>query len=1087
MITLLRIMIGLVLIMFSPMRLRAQLFERVDAATSGLRFSNNIRETDDFNVLADFYAYNGGGVAAGDVDGDGLIDLYFTGTQVGDRLYINKGNFRFVDVTFERGIRHDSIIPRTGVLLADLNADGFLDLYICRRPGKSLYYVNDGRGYFTLADSPITLTDSTSATMAAPIDIDADGDLDLFVMRSGKSRRQGHMNPGENDNVFRNDGNGIWVDVTAAAGIVDRGYGLGLSIGDVNGDGFADVFVANDFEERDRLWINNGNGSYRNDAMRALRNMSWSSMGSDIADLNSDGRLDILSMDMLPKDHFRRMTQVGGMSIYGPFFDSAQRIHNAIHINRGNGLFTNVCYLSGLAATDWTWSVLTADYDLDGFADVFISNGVKRDIGDQDFVYNYYATTTTKKDEYQKMPITNLRNALFLGTGSLIFRDVSDGSGIGDSIITNGAAYADLDNDGDLDVVLNNTDHVAGLYRNMTVENHRRRSLKVILQGPPSDRLGHGAHIRVVAGDRTYAVSANPVHGYLSSSHGPILVGLDDRSKVDTIEVTWSDRSRTVLTNVNIASAVVAQHSNAKEPRAPFRPLPAFTDVSSRLPARHRENFYDDLKRERLLPYRYSQEGPDIGVGDVNGDGLYDVVMPGAKFQYTELYLQQGDGSFVRAKESGLTEFEETEDVSATLFDADADGDLDVYIVTGSAEFEPDDEELRDRLYRNNGSGVFTLDTAALPPTRRAGSRVAVVDINNDGFRDLVVGGRIRPGRFPDHEPTAILRNTGKKFIDVTSEVAPGMSDIGMTRDVVALDVDGDGDADVMTVGEWSAPRLWINEKGKLVDRSTLWGLDSLTGWWRSATAGDVDGDGDVDVVLGNIGLNCRILGTPEEPLQMHVADFDGNGSLDQIVSYVPDGVRRPTRSRMNLIQHIPTLVRSFNTYADLARASLRDVLPNTDGNVRVYSAGRFDHILLRNQGGRFTHETLPELAQVFPVNDAIIADVNADGLTDIVLVGNERGMDADVISYDNGLGEILLGTTAGQWQPWDIASSGFIVPGTARSVDVLPAADGGSYIIVGVNDGPVRLFQLPSMLTPTSDDTVKGQRGNQNPPRKRR
>jgi len=684
------------------------------------------------------------------------------------------------------------------------------------------------------------------------------------------------------------------------------------------------------------------------------------------------------------------------------------------------------------------------------------------------------------------MPTTNLRNALFLGTGSLKFRDFSIGSGIGDSVITNGAAYADLDNDGDLDIVLNNTDHVAGLYRNMTKEKFERRSVQVILHGPPSDRLGHGANVRVVAGERVYAISANPVHGYLSSSHGPIIVGLDDPSQVDTIEVTWSDRTRSTLTNVNPAKAVVVKYANASESRAPFRPVPALTDVSSRISARHRENIYDDLKRERLLPYRYSQEGPDIGVGDVNGDGLYDVVVPGAKFQYTELYLQQRDGSFVRAKECGLTGFEETEDVSATLFDADADGDLDVYIVTGSAEFEPGDEELRDRLYRNNGSGIFTLDTAALPAFRYAGSRVAIADIDGDGLSDVIVGGRISPGRFPDSEPTVILRNTGKKFIDVTKDVAPGFFRAGMTRDVVALDVDGDGDADVMTVGEWASPQLWINEKGKLVDRSANWGLDSLTGWWRSVTAGDVDGDGDVDIVLGNIGLNCRILGTQDHPLQMHVADFDGNGSLDQIVSYVPDSVRRPTRSRMNLIQHIPTLVRSFNTFADLARATLNDVLPNTDDTVRVYSAGRFDHVLLRNERGRFSVESLPDEAQIFPVNDAIIADVNADGITDIVLVGNERGMDADVISYDSGLGEILCGTVTGQWKPWDIAASGFSVPGTARSVDVLPAADGGSYIVVGVNDGPVRLFQTPRRLVPTTDIMVKGQRGQVQPPRKR-
>lgn len=1059
----------LVAVIVSTTFVAAQRFERQSPERTSVTFTNTIVENDSFNIFRDFYAYNGGGVAVGDLDGDGKPDLVFTGTFRAPAVYRNRGDWVFEDVSDRAGL-HDIGLAQ-GVLLADLDGDGDNDLYVCRRYARNSYYVNDGTGRFTDMAETMGLAVDRPSTMASAFDYDRDGDLDLYVALNGSPRRQGYLNPGESDRLFRNDGD-RWTDVSTQAGIIDKGYGLSVSVSDVDGDGWPDVYVANDFEERDCLWINQRNGTFRNEATARLQAMSQFSMGSDIADINGDALPDIVTVDMLPDNHERRMTQLGGMSIYGPFFDSTQRIHNTMQINAGNGRFNDVCFLAGMAATDWSWSVLLADYDHDGRTDCFITNGTKRDMGDQDFGYSVAASLAARPDAYVEMPSTRIPNYYYHNVDGLRFDDRTRAAGLYDSLISNGAAWADLDGDGDLDLVVNNTDVPSLLYRNMTVEDARTDAhyLQVVVKGAGKNRAGIGTRLWMYAGTRVWMRDIQPCRGYLSTSEAMAHVGLGSVAYLDSLVALWPDGTSSTVVDVAVDRRLTLAQVAGRGWAPAVVEAPMVAVPNAVLPFRHRENRFDDFKRERLLPYRLSQHGPAVAVGDVNGDGRQDVVCTGAKYSPTMVYLQGADGTFAADPKAGLDDVPDAEDVGLALVDIDGDGDLDCVVVTGGIEFDAEDDELFDRLYRNDGRGRFTPVPGGLPTGRGNGSTVVAADIDGDGDRDLFIGGRSVPGRFPTTPRSFLLRNDKGRFVDVTDTQAPGLATVGMTSAACFADVDGDGDADLVVVGEWLAPQVFRNDRGRFANVTATLGLAGYEGWWTAVAAGDVDGDGDVDIVAGNLGLNGRYRTSPAEPVELLAMDFDDNGSLDPIMSYVVDGVRRPLRAKNTVAGHVPMFNRLFPRHAQYAAITVDDLLPKPlpDTLVRM-RATTFATTLFRNDKGRgFTAVPLPDMAQLAPTYGIWIGDADGDGTVDILTAGNSKGPDGDIVGYDAGFGTFLAGDGNGGFTAVRTDSSGWYVPDVARAIATVPwHGTTDTLWIVAVNDGMPRLFRRRTDTVP--------------------
>ncbi len=1056
----------LIIVITASVYAHAQTFEQRTSKESGLTFRNDIVESDTFNVLADFYAYNGGGVGIADLNGDELLDVLFTSTSNGVAAFRNNGNLKFEDVTASCGLRIDDKGVNTGVLIADLTGDGYPDVYLCRRYLPNRFFVNNGNGTFTDRSEGSALSIAAFSTSANAFDYDRDGDLDVFLVNSGEPRRQGYLNPGVNDRLFENEGGGRFTDVTPRAGIIDKGYGLSASIGDLNNDGWPDIFVTNDFEERDKIWINQRNGTFADSSAKAMANMSWASMGSDVADINGDGLLDVVTVDMLPRDNYRRQTQIGGMSIYGPFFDSVQRVHNALHINRGNGRFSNVCYIAGIAATDWSWSVLAQDFDLDGLVDLYVTNGTKRDIGDQDFTNNLFAgDSLARADAYKRMPQSKLKDYFFRNTGGFRFINAGQTEGLAQPEVSNGSAYGDLDNDGDLEIVVNNTDALATLLVNTSVEPARadKHWVGFTLKGSPSNQTAIGARITVFVPGATYMKEVFATRGFLSTSDTRPIFGLGSATRIDSVIVRWPTGEVSTEKNIPINSyRVVELPPSAPQWSAPV-PKPTLMGKlrKATIPFYHNENSYDDFKRERLLPYRLSKEGPGLAVGDVNGDGFADVILTGPKYQSTQCFLQYPDERMI-AWPCGL-DYVAAEDVDAALIDIDGDHDLDLVIVTGGNEFDEGDPELEDRLYRNDGKGVFSQIQNGLPGGFESGSCVAPIDFDGDGDVDLFIGGRVVPGKFPRIARSVLYRNIKGVFYDVTDSIAPGLSHVGMTTRATWADIDNDKDSDLVVVGDWMTPRVWRNDKGRFSDVSSEMGLDGHEGLWSAIHAADIDSDGDMDLIAGNVGLNCRVTPEPDKPLICFVGDFDENGSIDPIVTQIIDGRRVPTRGRMTLIQHMPTLTRTFNTYDQYARADINDVLnPTQQDTAQKLTVREFASTVFVNDKGRFVSRPLPDMAQISPIMAILSRDMDRDGDLDLIVAGNTKTADSDNIAFDAGIGLVILNDGNGRYTTLKARESGFNAPHEVRRMAILPVPGASDLLCVSVNNRTPRLFHLP-------------------------
>ena len=1068
------------------------LFTLVAPEASGVTFVNELVETDSANVLAYEYFYNGGGVAIGDVDGDALPDLFFTANQGPNALYINRtepgGALRFEDVTEAAGVAGPEGWT-TGATFADVDGDGDLDLYVARSGAgapdarRNLLYVNDGAGAFSEQAEAFGLADPSHSTHASFFDADRDGDLDLYLVNHNVARLKGfdvatiraERDPYAGDKLYRNDG-GRFTDVSEEAGIKGNpiGFGLSATVGDVTGDGWPDIYVANDYDEDDYLYVNDGDGTFTDRAAEWLAHTSYFSMGADIADINNDALPDVVTLDMLPPDNQRQKLLKGPENydrtqLLLSYGYRPQHMRNMLQLNTGAGSFAEIGQVAGISNTDWSWSALLADFDLDGLKDLVVTNGYVRDYTNMDFLKftapEAMRAARARGEEpdllalVEQMPSSDLSNRAFRNRGDLRFEPATQAWGLDRPSLSNGAAYGDLDRDGDLDLVVSNINAPPFLYQNHAAERGGR-SLTVRLDGEGGNRFGVGARVEVRSDGATLVQEQQPARGYQSSVDPQLVFGLAAGGPVD-VEVTWPDGRRQVVAGVAERELTLRQADAAGS--APGAAAPPFRflllDDALGLAFAHAENPYIDFKREPLLPHLLSRLGPALATGDVNGDGLEDVFVGGARDQAAALFLQQSDGAFAPADARSIAADAAHEDADAAFFDADGDGDLDLYVVSGDTEAPAGDALYQDRLYRNNGFGLFERDPGALPEIRASGGAVAAGDADGDGDLDLFVGGRVTPGRYPTAPRSYLLRNDGGRFADATP---PELQAPGMVADAAFADLDGSGTAELILAGEWMPLRVFQSGARGYSERTGAMGLGGTSGWWHAVRAADLDGDGDLDLVAGNRGLNSQMRASPEAPAVVRAADLDGNGALDAVLGYSIDGTRVPAVSRDELLGQVNALKRRYTDYASYADATFDDLFrdaPSGPDAVEL-TAETFETAVFENTGDGFVARPLPTEAQVAPVRDLVVADLDRDGTLDLLLAGNDFGARAQDGSYDAGRGLWLRGTGGLAFEPVGPARSGFYAPGDVRRLALVPTAR-GSVVVVANNDAPLNVFAV--------------------------
>ena len=1089
-----------------------QLFEPLSPERTGVTFVNRLPDDTAFNILTYMYFYDGGGVAVGDVNNDGLPDLYFTSNVGPNRLYLNKGDYRFEDVTERAGVA-DPDGWKTGVTMADVNGDGYVDIYVSAvdvltMHGHNVLYINNGDGTFTDRTKEYGLDFAGFSTQALFFDYDGDGDLDMYLLtHSAHPERASATHvprdprrPRVGDRLYRNDG-GHFVDVSERAGL--RGgatrYGLGVVASDLNGDGCPDLYVANDFQEDDFLYYNNCDGTFTESIATSVGHTSHASMGVDAADFNNDGRPDLMVLDMLPEQDAILKTSANAESfdVYIQKLEAGyhpQYARNTLQLNRGHQRFSEIGYLAGVYATDWSWAPLFADLDNDGYKDLFITSGIYHRPNDLDYL-TYVADPVIQASLKQgtgglvralirKMPQVPIPNYAYRNNGDLTFTNMARAWGLGQPGFSNGAAYVDLNNSGALDLVVSKIDAPAAIYRNRARALTGNHYLQVVLKGSGANTAGIGAKVVIReggkggTGGKVQMLEQFPTRGFQSSVDPRLHFGLGSAEQIDSLMVIWPDRRHQVLTRVAVDRTLTLSQQDATGSSPGLRPgsvghspasaaQPLFTDVTERLAIdfTHHENRFYDFHREPLIPHFLSTEGPALAIADVDRDGRDDIYVGGAKWQAGRLFIQRRDGTFRDSPQRAFQIDSLSEDVDAVFFDANGDGRPDLYVVSGGNEFEKDDAPLQDRLYLNDGHGQFHRDSLALPRLSESGSCVVPGDWNGDGHLDLFVGRRVVARGYGLTPRSYLLENDGRgRFRDVTLEKAPALADVGMVTSAAWVDYDHDGKLDLIVVGEWMAIRVFHQEDGRFVDRTAEAGLAGTEGWWNSVTVADLNGDGRPDLVLGNLGLNSYLQAAPGEPARLFVGDFGHNGTREQVLTFYKHGVSYPLAGRDEFAGLIPRLRTRYATYADFGAARVEDIFPAGDlAQATVREAHMFaSSVALNNGNGTFTVRPLPAEAQFAPIRAVLVDDFDGNGRPDLLVGGNLYGVPPVLGRYDASYGLLLSGTGDGRFEAVDMERSGLVIEGQVRHMGWLKwaGARGGRLIIVARNDDRLQLLR---------------------------
>jgi enediyne biosynthesis protein E4 len=1086
------------------------LFVKLDPVQTGVTFSNTLVSSDSLNVQDYPFMYNGGGVAVGDINNNGLPDLFFTGNMVSSRLYLNKGNMQFEDITESAGVSTN--VWASGASMVDINGNGFLDIYVSvAGPGHippeeraNLLFINNGDGTFTELADDYNLADTSFTTHAAFLDYNGNGYLDVYLLnnspidfaRGATTTQTTFMGTGSDvsfDKLYRNNGDGTFTDVSREAGILEElGYGLGVVVSDLNRNGLPDIYISNDIQPNDVLYINNGDGTFTDRSADWLKHTSFAGMGVDIADFNNDGWPDILQVDMMPPA-LSDKKRISGATTYSNFMDlirqgfQYQYTINTLQLSNGmdengNLVFSEIARQAGVAYTDWSWAALFADFDNSGLKDILISNGYPKAVNDFDYLFDmhdirHHTDNTERLRILDELHSFKVANFIFRNNGDLFFEDKTASWGLDQPGYAYGAAYVDLNNNGRLDLVINNIDAPASIYENMGIDSEPGNYFQVRLHGAYPNLQGIGAEAVLTAGGQKQYIYQTPYRGYQSSVDDRIHFGLGEATHVDSLEVFWPDGRYQLFTGLQADQLFNIYQNDAIEYKSKLESDELQLKFSKINPGagldwKHNENeYFNDYSVQSLLPYQLSKLGPALATGDVTGNGLDDIYVGGAAGFAGKLFIQQEDGQFTESTHLQPWEPDrEHEDIGALFFDANGNGLLDLYVASGAYERTPVSDLLQDRLYINYGNGRFLKNEAALPRMLTSTSAVASADFTGNGQLDLFVGGRMEPRNYPKPVRSYILRNDGGSFTDITETVAPDLLEAGMITDASWVDLSNDGKPDLVTSGVWAPVRFYLNDGNQLRDITDDAGLPQMTGWWYSLATGDFNNNGYMDIVAGNLGLNHSFTTSPEKPFGVYAADFTENRNTEIIFTQSIDENEYPYFGLAKLGRAVQEISIRYNTFEEFSDVTVQQIFgTNRLNNALHYQADTFASTWFQNNGdGTFTAHPLPSLAQISPVKSILTHDVNGDGNPDLILAGNIYHTDPAIPRADAGNGLWLKGDGNGNFEPVSPFKSGFLAPGDVKNLGLIKTPT-GFRVVIANNSDSLQVYSIQNHVS-TSD-----------------